>query len=95
MKDLLVYLVAFDLVFVVFVKDVDEFVDVLEIEAVVDLVESFFDGFRYQYFGDGSIEGVDEEEELISIDSACVFKAKYVDNGFQVSLVRTFGKSQA
>ena len=51
--------------------------------------------FDYEDFRHGSEVGVKEEEKLVPVDSARILKAKNVDDGFEVCLIRPFRKSKA
>lgn len=84
-QDLLVYLVSLDFTFLLLEKHVQQFVYVTEIETHVELSALF--PLYQQNFGQCSMEGVQEEKELISVDFSLVLKPEDVDYCFQVSLV--------
>lgn len=89
--DLLIDLISLYLGFVIFVEHFDEFVDLFVIQTNVEFAEGFLRGSGHQNFRKGAVEGVDEEKELVSVDSCCVLKTKNVDHCLEIGLIGALG----
>ena len=82
-KFVLVNLIAFYLVLFLFEQPIKEFVDILEVQSHVDVALLLAD----EGFGQRAVEGIQEEEELVSADPSGGFEAEDVHDGLQVGLV--------
>lgn len=82
-KLVLVNLIAFYLVLFLLEQPIKEFVDILEVQSHVDVALLLAD----EGFGQRAVEGIQEEEELVSADPAGGFEAEDVHDSLEVGLV--------